>query len=178
MEQQRIITFKRATEHDAQLIYSWFKEPYVAQWWPVPESNEGFLDYFLPRIRSRDTFPFVVYINDIPFGYIQYYYINRTHEKTGGDWLPHGLPEKTTVGIDQFIGDPQYLHKGYGALMIKEFIAYLHQLESHITTIVLDPSPDNIVAIKCYEKVGFKHMGIVNAPWGKAVFMRYDIPQH
>ena len=96
-------------------------------------------------------------------------------EKTGGQWVPHDLPE-TTVGIDQFIGDPNYLGKGYGLLMIKEFISYLTKvLEPRTTTIILDPKPTNIVAIKCYEKVGFKPIGVVDAPWGPALFMRYDV---
>ncbi|MCX5922136.1 MAG: GNAT family N-acetyltransferase [Candidatus Dependentiae bacterium] len=172
---QETVTFKKITEDDVPLLRTWFQEPHVEQWWPTPEAEEDFIKHFVTRSRSKDTFAYISKLNDVPFGYIQYYYFNRDDQNTGGIWAPGDLPE-TTVGIDQLIGDPQYLGKGYGTRMLQEFITYITQvLEPHITTIILDPKPTNTVAIKCYEKVGFKRVGVVDAPWGPALFMRYDV---
>jgi len=169
------ITFQKLTPEDLPMLLAWFKEPHVMKWWPYPEPEEKFFEQFLERCRLKDnTFAFIVKLDDVPFGYIQYYHWKQDEEKTGGTWVPSDLPA-TTVGIDQFIGDPSYLGKGYGTHMVKEFIAHITQVcEPQITTIILDPKPDNIVAIKCYEKVGFKKIGLVDAPWGPALFMRYD----
>lgn len=162
--------FKKITPNDLPLLYSWFKQPQVEQWWPVP-TQEEFFEKFLLRIRSKDTFPFLVLADGIPFAYIQYYYIDRTQPKAG-KWLPE-LPE-TTVGTDQFIGDPAFLAKGYGAAFIKAFIDYLATIEPHITTVIVDPDPTNIIAIRCYEKNGFKKVGNYTTEYGQIVLMRYD----
>lgn len=164
-------TFKKLIESDLPLLLHWFKEPHVQKWWPTPIENE-LLEKFLQRIRSKDTFGYVVFLDDQPIGYIQYYYIDRTNKKAGA-WLPP-LPE-TTVGTDQFIGDPQYLGKGYGTLFIKEFINELKKIEPTVTTVIVDPDPENAIAIRCYEKVGFVKIGIFDVPEGKHLLMRYDI---
>lgn len=172
-EKQSEFVFKKLTKDDIPLLLRWFKEPHVKEWWPTPEKDEAILEKFLTRIRSKDTFGFIVFIHDVAIGYIQYYHINRKHEKTGS-WLPAELP-KTTVGTDQFIGEEDYLGKGYGTRFIKEFISYLHEIEPTITTVIVDPDPENAAAIRCYEKVGFTRMGVYHAPWGPALLMRYDI---
>jgi len=172
VKEQKTFTFKKITQEDVPLLQTWFKEPHVQQWWPIPTEHEV-LEHFLKRIRSKDTFGYIVKLDENPIAYIQYYYIDRTQEKAGS-WLPTDLP-MTTVGTDQFIGDPHYLGKGYGTLFIKEFIKYLTNIEPTITTIILDPDPANIAAIKCYEKVGFKKVGEFTTAHGSHVLMRYDL---
>jgi RimJ/RimL family protein N-acetyltransferase len=166
-------SFKLLAKDHLPILLRWFQQPHVQQWWPVPLQDE-FFERFLRRIRSKDTVAYVVYSGEIPIGYIQYYYIDRAIEKTGGFWLPE-LPE-TTVGTDQFIGDPAYLGKGYGTLFIKQFIRDLiTTLAPTITTIIVDPDPKNHIAIRCYEKVGFKQVGIFKVSDGSALLMRYDV---
>jgi len=168
-------TFKKLTQKDWPLLLQWFKEPHVEKWWPTPQENE-LMEYFLEKIRSKNNFGFVVYLDEKPIGYIQYYYIDRKGEKTGSLLPP--LPDETTVGIDQFIGDPNYLYKGYGTLFIKQFIEELKTLEPGITTVIVDPDPENIAAIKCYEKVGFVRVDIYENPRGMSfLIMRYNIKQ-
>ena len=168
-------TFKRITAEDIPLLYGWFKQPHVSAWWPVPDGDE-FFQHFLKRIRSDNTFAFLCILNNQPLGYIQYYYIDRTQPKAGS-WLPPELPE-TTVGTDQFIGEPEFIGKGYGTRMIKDFITHFAQeLEPEMTTIIVDPDPTNTAAIRCYQKVGFTVMGEYAAPWGQALLMRYEITQ-
>ena len=59
---------------------------------------------------------------------------------------------------------------------MKEFINYLGTIEPTITTVIVDPEPENIAAIKCYEKVGFNPVGTYDVPWGgQSLLMRYDI---
>lgn len=172
MPQQKLFTFKRVTQADIPLLASWFKEPHVQEWWPTPEDDEDFFKQFLSKIRSKDTFPYLALLNGTPLGYIQYYYIDRSTEKAGA-WLPE-LPT-TTVGIDQFIGSPHHIGKGYGTQLITAFIAYLTaELEPSVTTIIVDPEPKNVAAIRCYEKVGFRPVGTYKTSYGPALLMRYD----
>ena len=164
------IKFKKLDFDDIQQLLVWFDEPHVNKWWPMLSKDET-IDDFLKQIRSHNTFGYIVYVDNISLGYIQYYYIDRTPEKAGS-WLPE-LPT-TTVGTDQFIGDPHYIGKGYGTTIVKAFIEYLHQIEPTITTIIVDPESENRVAIRCYEKVGFKAIAQFITPNGPALLMRYD----
>lgn len=127
--------FKKLSTSDIPQLLTWFNEPHVNRWWPTLSRDET-IEHFLKRIRSKDTFGYMVYMNDIPIGYIQYYYIDRTIEKAGS-WLPD--LSKRTLGIDQFIGNPNYIGKGYGTQLIKSFITYLDIIEPAITTIIVDP---------------------------------------
>jgi RimJ/RimL family protein N-acetyltransferase len=164
--------FKKLTQDDWPLLLKWFKEPHVEQWWPTPEENE-LMEYFLEKIRCKNTFGFVVFLDEKPIGYIQYYYIDRSKIESGS--LLPALPDETTVGIDQFIGDLNYLHKGYGTLFIKQFIVELPTVEPKMTTVILDTNPENLAAIRCYEKVGFLPVCTYENPWGTSLVMRYDI---
>ena len=166
-----LINFKKLTEKDLPLLFAWFKEPHVQQWWPTFGEDE-LLSKVLERINSKDTFGYLVFLGDAPIGYIQYYYIDRNNEKAGSCLPP--LPE-ITIGTDQFIGDPQYIGKGYGTLFIKKFIQELKKIEPTMTTIIVDPDPENAAAIRCYEKVGFVSVGIYDVPGGRHLLMRYDM---
>jgi RimJ/RimL family protein N-acetyltransferase len=170
---QDVFTFKHVTGNDLSILHSWFQEPHVTQWWPVPQEHESF-QQFTTRIRSVDTFGFIAFLGNEPIGYIQYYQIDQTHHKTG-----LGLPKlpENTVGIDQFIGNPQWLSKGYGTRLIKDFLIYLVTIKPETITVILDPEPINYAAIRCYEKVGFVSMGICTTFFGDCLLMSYDLLQ-
>lgn len=168
-------TFKKLVQSDVELMSAWFAQPHVVAWWPVPKEGEDIMQ-FLQRTR-QDLAPYIAFLDEAPIGYIQSYTPSSYFSGSDKihDWLPP-LPENT-VGIDQFIGDPDYLGKGYGTLMVQDFIQYLHSIEPTIQAIIVDPEPINHAAIRCYEKVGFKKMGtyIYEAPWGHALLMKYDL---
>jgi aminoglycoside 6'-N-acetyltransferase len=148
------------------LLHSWFQMPHIVQWWPVPRKDEDFFNSFLKRIRSG-TKPYLVLCNDLPIGYLQCYDVNLATNS----WLPKLAGNM--IGIDQFIGEPDYLGKGIGTLFIKKFVENLIAKDGSLT-IVVDPDPTNAAAIRCYEKVGFKKHGEYQAPWGPALLMVYS----
>lgn len=162
-------TFKPIEEKDLPLLYLWFKKPHVDQWWPVPTEQEDFFKSFLERIRAGIKKPYLVLCNDKPIGYIQSY----TVDKTTHSWFPELPQNENMIGIDQFIGEEDYLYKGFGPRFIKAFIDNILMKEDY-KTIVVDPDPTNTAAIRCYEKVGFKRLGQFQAPWGPALIMIYS----
>lgn len=162
------ITFCEVTEADVPLVYAWLQEPHVSKWWPTPTKDIFFRDWFA-SLRPKGAFPYLVLVDDKPIGLIQYYAV----DPSTSSWLPP-LPSHT-LGTDQYIGDVNYLGKGYGVKMIQAFIPYLKSMLPDTTTIIVDPDPKNIAAIKCYEKVGFVKLGEFTAPWGPALEMAYTI---
>ena len=165
-------SFKKIKESDLLLLSKWLEEPHVKKWWPILEKDE-LLSEFLQRIRSKDTFGYIVNLDDKPIGYIQYYFVDGKTDKTGL-WLPKDILTKSVIGTDQFIGDPNKIGKGHGTKFIKEFIEFIFKNELDVKTVIVDPDPKNIAAIRCYEKIGFKKVNEFDVSWGKALLMQYD----
>ncbi|MCK5074616.1 MAG: GNAT family N-acetyltransferase [Bacteriovoracaceae bacterium] len=63
-----------------------------------------------------------------------------------------------TCYIHIAIGDPDYYNRGYGADALKTLCNYLFN-EVNIRKIQLEVLAYNVRAIRCYEKLGFKHEG-------------------
>jgi RimJ/RimL family protein N-acetyltransferase len=118
-------------------MLAWLQKSHVKQWW-----NDG--DDTLEKVAAHygaadETSRFILIDGETPVGYFQYYFV-----KNG------------VIGIDQFIGDESYLNRGVGTETIKIFVRMIIE-KYNPPFIILDPSPENARAIKCYEKVGFRH---------------------
>lgn len=131
--------FKPLTSKDFPLLLEWLSKEHIKQWW-----NDG--DDTLEKValhygENDNTARLLLIKTDTnqPIGYFQYYF----------------APDNC-IGIDQFIGEEKYLNQGIGEQAIKLFINLIVQ-KHHPSNIILDPSPENKRAIRCYEKVGFKH---------------------
>ncbi|HSW73908.1 MAG TPA: GNAT family N-acetyltransferase, partial [Candidatus Limnocylindria bacterium] len=150
-------------------LFAWFGNEHVFEWWPdEPNDWAKFQQHWQEKLQKPDVAPFIVYFDALPLGYIQYY----TVTEQARSWLPP-LPEHT-VGIDQFIGESNYIGKGYGALLIAAFIKFLKNEIPNVQAIIVDPNPTNTRAIKCYQKVGFAKVGEYKSPWGLVLIMRFE----
>ncbi len=123
-------------------MLKWLSKDHVKQWW---DDGDDTLEKVVSHYggESGDVVRFILFERDEdgekPIGYFQYYF------------APDG-----SIGIDQFIGEEDRINKGVGEKAIRMFIELI--MERHKPTrIILDPSPDNKRAIRCYEKLGFKH---------------------
>ncbi len=141
------IIFKPLREGDITLLAQWFKQPHIAQWWPTESTldNQSLHNKYLKKITSHGQ-AFIVYLGDRPIGYIQCYLADKEFDHE-------------TWGIDQFIGEADYLGKGYGTQMVKSFVALLFN-KPNIKRVIVDPDPKNARAIRCYEKAGFRKIGL------------------
>ena len=100
-----------------------------------------------------------------PVGFIQSY----VAAESGGGWWPD-VHDPGVLGIDQFLADGSQLSRGLGTGMIRAFVAYLFA-NPKVTRVQADPSPDNVRAIRSYEKAGFHRLGEVDTPDGTALLM-------
>lgn len=155
-------TFKSVTQADLPLLFDWFKQPYIEELWKEPKEYATFEAKYLDQIATKSIIPFMAYIQDNPVAFIQYHHT---------DELDRGLaPEANipvaSVGFDLFIGNPDYLNKGYGTKLLQEFMVFVKGLEPNCQAIIIDPATDNDRAIACYKKVGFKTIGEYIAPYG------------
>ncbi len=155
-----MLRFRPLTPDDLPLLLEWLTKDHIKEWWDdgedtlqkvvrnYGEPEEGVERFIL--IRSDGGV-------EKPIGYFQYYLI------------PDG-----TIGIDQFIGEEDCINRGVGSEAIKMFVEMIMR-ERRPTSVILDPSPENKRAIRCYEKVGFKHYETKPGSGGLAYLMRFEV---
>lgn len=150
--------FKPLVEEDLILLYQWFQVPHIKKWYARGQhfSFDMIKEKYLPRINHPEIHNFIVYFDDRPIGYIQCYHLNT--------FLPEGVTDHQhplfrqyspdrLVGIDLFVADENVLSKGYGSLMLTQFIE--EYVKGQFEAVVVDPKKDNIVAIQFFRKNGF-----------------------
>jgi len=157
-------TFKPLTSSDLDLLCRWFKQPHVLEWWNDRLTSEEIKEKYGNRIGGDVVCPYIVYLHDKPIAFIQYYWAS----KVGDGWWPN--EDTSTVGLDQFIGEENYLNQGIGTAMMNEFTHFLFQ-NPLIKKIITETDPNNFRAKRCYEKAGFYETGIIDTPDEKSILM-------
>jgi RimJ/RimL family protein N-acetyltransferase len=166
------ITFKEFSLEDVPQYYKWAEKPHVKEIW----FKEGYQpkESIIKKISGNGIdYPFVILVDDKPIGHIQFWdiYARDQLEINDQDYFT-GEPEGT-YGIDIFIGEDDYLGKGYGTQIIIAFTKLLFE-KYHAKKIVIDPDADNIRAIRCYEKAGFRFLRFAECKVdGKTMIMEY-----
>lgn len=74
-----------------------------------------------------------------------------------------GLNENA-AGLDLFIGDPNFLHKGLGPEIMKRFLSEIVFARAGVESCVVGPELQNATAIRAYEKAGFNYVHTVQFP--------------
>jgi aminoglycoside 6'-N-acetyltransferase len=154
------LKFRPFTADDFPLMLEWLSREHVRQWWDDGEDTPE----KIARNYGEDEGGLGRYIlvaaeagGEKPLGYFQHY-----------------LAPDGSIGIDQFIGEEDYINRGVGTQAVRIFVELIRR-EHEGASIILDPAPDNKRAIRCYEKVGFRHYATKEgSEGGLAYLMRLD----
>ena len=158
-----MLSFRPLLPADFPLLLNWLSRPHVKKWWDDGEDTleNVALHYGQPPAPAEDE-------------QVERFILMRTPDG-GGEAQPIGyfqwylLPEGT-AGIDQFIGEGHLLNQGIGTQSIAQFLELL--IERHNPPrILIDPDPRNKRAIRCYEKVGFRHYETITREDGSQAYM-------
>ncbi len=149
------INFTRMRSTDFKKIYDWIQQPHVGTWWSDPKEWSEFRLKFQRKLESPHRSCFIIYADDTAIGYIQSYVANKFPE-----W---SLEPDGTYGMDLFIGDIDYIGKGYGSQIVAQFVHELFEL-SEVVRVIINPDIKNIAAIKAYERSGFKKIKEIRRP--------------
>jgi aminoglycoside 6'-N-acetyltransferase len=154
--------FRPMTTADLPLVKRWLTEPHVVQWWGDPVEQYALVSGDLDE-PAMDQF--IVSADASEFSYIQCYDVTAWNSGFGAH--PPG-----TRGIDLFIGEPGMIGRGHGSGFIRAFVD--DKLRNGAPRIVTDPDPENVRAVRAYEKAGFEKVRMVDTPDGPALLMVRD----
>lgn len=149
-----MISFKKLAVSDFGLLLEWLNSKHVKEYWDtdVYYNEKAVYDKYYPRIIKQKIDMYIIYYLNTPIGYIQSYNEDKIAK--------YKLTEKAR-GIDIYIGNPNYLYKGYGKAIIIEFIEKYIFSNKSIIYCVIDPELSNVIAQKAYYKAGFRHVNTV-----------------
>ncbi len=111
--------------------------PEVVRWWDLPDES-------FPWDEPEST-RLTIVLDGVVAGLIQY---SEEHE-----------PKYRHAGIDLFL-DPALHGRGYGSEAVRRVVSLLIDARGH-HRITIDPATENVAAIRAYEKVGFKPVGVM-----------------
>ena len=131
------IVLRPLTADDADEILRIVRTPEVAHRWDEPDPGFPFED--------DESTRFAVVVDGQVAGMIQFW------EETE--------PKYRHAGIDLFL-DPVFHGRGIGTEAVRRVVRMLIDEHGH-HRITIDPAADNAVAIRAYEKAGFKPVGVM-----------------
>ncbi len=143
------------------LLHQWMNTPHVIKWWgenrswsleDITKKYETYvLGYKIIDQLKAPIFGFIIRINNAPVGYIQYYNAYDFPREQG--YKLKNLPKSMTA-IDLYIGDVNFIGKGYGEKIINHFLT--EYVWRSFDSCMVDPDLDNLDAVRTYEKCSFK----------------------
>ena len=169
------IIFAQLNRSHFPKLLEWLNKSHVNLWWDrdITWTIEKVKAKYGPRINSKDIRCYVITISHFShpelvsgsknemskqvrhdehnkeIGYIQIYDAYKFPRSKSLTGLPKNLGS-----IDIFIGDDKYMGRNIGAEALKLFIENYCEFEY----IFVDPDMNNIAAISCYKKAGFKEV--------------------
>ncbi len=163
--------------NDLPLLHRWFAAPRVSRWYRTEAtlSYDGIVAKYGPRIKGQEPVqPFLIMYEALPIGYIQTYMFDDV-----GACPNLFLDDTDVAGLDLFIGDDAYLHRGLGVPILHRFLHDIVFGALCATACVVDPERENAGAIRTYEKAGFHRLspGQPQDTGPSTVLMRIDAPE-
>jgi len=155
------IAFRSLAPADLPLLHRWLNTPHVLEWWDTPGPSLGQVrEEYFPCIEGREpTHCYLILYDDSPIGLIQTYLI-RDHP----EYSRHVQVEEAAAGLDLFIGDLAYIHRGLGAVILRCFLRDVVFARPDVESCVIGPAVTNRAAIRTYEKAGFTYLKTVQIP--------------
>lgn len=150
-----MITFQKMKKSDIEMVIKWIREDHVIEYWVSAQnvSDEMLRKKYNERLNKNDVETFIISIKNTPIGLIQTYFMESSN--------PYNILGTISKGIDLFIGEKEFVNKGFGTKVIVEFLKLCVFNNPEIQYACIDPEVANEKAIYVYQKVGFQidHIG-------------------
>ena len=159
------ITFKSLDETDLGTVHRWLQHTHVRQFWDDGDRTiTQVADHYC---KTNEVQRFIFFFDQQAAGYIQFYPIDQRH-----NYAKFSKAEHESIGIDFFIGEPQFLGRNLAIQVLSQFISLYGQNSSRI---LVDPEIPNHKAIHLYHKYGFKTIATFTRAYKQHQLMAIDI---
>lgn len=135
------IVLRRATAVDVDAVLALLTSDTTSEWWPGA-TRPDILDTVE---EGGEAIGFVVEVDGVLAGFIQYW--------------EEDDPQYRHAGIDIALA-PEYRDRGLGTEAVRTMARHLFDTVGH-HRVVIDPAASNARAIRTYEKVGFRPVGVM-----------------
>lgn len=163
------VSLRLLTERDLPMLHDWLNRPHIVEWWGGDEARptlDEVLEEYQPAAMAKESVtPYIALLGEEPIGYAQSYVALGSGDGWWDDETDPGVR-----GIDQSLANEAQLGQGLGTRLVRALVERLFS-DPAVTKIQTDPSPDNLRAIRCYQKSGFVAQKLVTTPDGPAVYM-------
>ena len=139
------VVLRPATPDDHDRLAAILAEPSVARWWGPPRPDVDAATDWLDA--GDDTVVYAIELDGAVIGSIQF------AEETE--------PDYRHAGVDLFLATV-WQGQGLGTDAIRAVARYLFEVRGH-HRLTIDPSAANARAIRAYERVGFRRVGVMRA---------------
>jgi len=170
------ITFNELAEEDFKLLQKWLNADFVKKWCykSMIWSDDVIIKMFAPYVlKEMPVNSFTISYDEVKIGYIQSALLVDFPDYY--DWLQID-GEAIDVSL-MFIGEKEYIHKGLGSLVLKKFVDENVFNNVNINKCIICPEPTNIIAIKSYEKIGFKYTKTIQIPGEGEPYYVMELPR-
>lgn len=150
-------------EQDVHHLYRWLSDEDVRRWYDEGEhSLENYRQMFAPESHNHQ---FIIEIAGEPVGYIQAYRLSDEPEYSRQIGLAHDA-----VSLDILLGESTFRGRGWGSVVLREALDRIVFGDTTADYACINPDPENIRAIRSYEKAGFRG--------DRVVWVEDDLPQN
>jgi GMP synthase-like glutamine amidotransferase/RimJ/RimL family protein N-acetyltransferase len=141
-----LLVLRRATPADAAVLRHWDTQSHIVE---AKGDGDWQWESELAKKHPASREQLIADVNGKPIGYLEIIDPALDEEHYWGDIEPNQR------AIDLWIGEPEYIGKGYGTRMMELALARCFADHS-VKAIVIDPLGTNTRAIRFYERLGFE----------------------
>lgn len=155
--------FRAVEPDDLPLLAEWLRQPHLLEWWGKADTA---LAEIMAAMEDVAIEPLIVELDGQPIAYLQ------TYDPHLEDDHPYSDQPFGTLGVDVSIGQAEYLGKGHGSSLLRQFTDQL--FAEGAPRVIIDPHPENARAIRAYTKAGFQSVEERDTRFGRVLLMARD----
>jgi RimJ/RimL family protein N-acetyltransferase len=159
------IGFRRLGVEDLQQVFLWLARPHVSKWYaPAPSSFMEVVAKYGPRVDEGNAVQaFIVEVDATDVGYIQTYAIDDFPDYARRLDCGEGV-----AGVDLFIGEEAFMHRGVGAEVVRRFVDDVVFARDGVHACLAGPTEGDRASILAFEKAGFRRWKTVKTEGGES----------
>lgn len=147
--------FRPLTRDDFAAVVRWKNAPHVRPWFGGGTSLDEVVKEYGPAVAGRaPATAFIVSAAGRAIGVMAWMRFGDFPEAQ----RRYEIDDPDTANCDILIGEADAAHRGLGPALIQAFLNRIVFADPRIRACVIDPVPENAVAIRAYEKAGFRFL--------------------